>query len=347
MTTTEEARTAVLGAGGPQDLFGPRVPGPAGRRAATRTFRRYAALLHPDRAGDATAFLRLEELYRTWADGPDRTAPIVIGRLDAYPVGDLIAQGSVATVYRGTDTVLKIARRPAANRLLENERAAYRTLARLTADHEWLRPYYPRLRDVGAIAGTDGEVRQVNVLTDLTDGFVTLADVRRAYPQGLDGRDWAWMYRRLLRAVAGAHRAGLVHGAIVADNVLIQPERHGVVLAGWSFATPAGTKLPARVGSADYPPEVTAGRPVTGKSDVHQLHTLMVALLDWSERDQIRYARGCLQENPRMRPPAETLLDEYDELIGRLYGRRRFRPFTLPVTPTNPNDPTTPTNPAV
>ena len=88
-------------------------------------------------------------------------------------------------------------------------------------------------------------------------------------------------------------------------------ERHGVVLAGWSFATPAGTKLPARVGSADYPPEVTAGRPVTGKSDVHQLHTLMVALLDWSERDQIRYARGCLQENPRMRPPAETLLDEW------------------------------------
>lgn len=296
--------------------------------------RRYAALLHPDRAGDPAAFRRLEELYRDWAGGSGRTAPVVIGRLDAYPVGDLVAQGSLATVYRSAGGLLKVARRPTGNRFLENERAAYRTLAGLTAAHAWLRPFYPRLRDVGAIAGTDGRIRQVNVLTDLTDGFVTLADVRRAYPRGLDGRDWAWMYRRLLRAVAGAHLAGLVHGAIVADNVLIQPERHGVVLAGWSFATTAGTPLPGRIGSASYPPEVTAGRPVTGKADVHQLHTLMIDLLDPAERAQIRYARGCLQENPRMRPPADALPEEYDELIGRLYGRRRFRPFAVPTTPT-------------
>ena len=333
MTTTGEARTSVLEAHEPQDLFGPRAQGPASVRAAKRTYRRYAALLHPDRAGDPAAFLRLEELYREWADGPDRTAPMVIGRLDAYPVGELLAQGSVAAVYRGSDGVLKIARRPASNRFLENERAAYRALAELTSTHEWLRPYYPRLRDIGAIAGTDDQVRQVNVLAARSEGFVTLADVHRAYPQGLDGRDWAWMYRRLLRAVAGAHRAGLVHGAIVADNVLIQPERHGVVLAGWSFATPAGTPLPGRIGSASYPPEATAGGPVTGKADIHQLHTLMIELLNPAEPAQIAYARGCLQENPRMRPSADALLDEYDELIGRLYGRRRFRPFAVPTTP--------------
>lgn len=340
MTTTDEARSAVLAAHGPQDLFGPRAQGPAAGRAATRTFRRYAALLHPDRAGDPAAFLRLEQLYREWAGGPDRTAPTVIGRLDAYPVGDLLGQGSVAAVYRSAGVVLKLARRPAANRFLENERAAYRSLARLTTAHEWLRPYYPRLLDVGAIAGPDREVRQVDVLTDLTDGFLTLADVLRAYPQGLDGRDWAWMYRRLLRAVAGAHLAGLVHGAIVADNVLIQPERHGVVLAGWSFATRAGTPLPGRIGSASYPPEVMAGSPVTGKADIHQLHTLMTAALHPAEEAQLRYARGARQDNPRMRPSADALLDEYDELIGRLYGRRRFRPFAVPTEHTDPTPPT-------
>lgn len=344
MTMTDEARDAVLGAHGPEDVFGSRTQGPAAARAAKRTYRRYAALLHPDRAGDPGAFRRLEELYRDWAGGPDRIAPIVIGRLDAYPIGDLLAQGSVAAVYRSADVVLKIARRPASNRFLENERAAYRALADLTSTHEWLRPYYPRLRDVGAIAGTDGQVRQVNALTALTDGFVTLADVQRAYPQGLDGRDWAWMYRRLLRAVAGAHVAGLVHGAIVAENVLIQPDQHGVVLAGWSFAASAGTPLPGRIGSASYPPEATAGGPVTGKADIHQLHTLMVAVLNPAEQAQIAYARGCLQENPRMRPSADALLDEYDELIGRLYGRRRFRPFAVPIDHT---DPTTPTQPAV
>jgi hypothetical protein len=334
MTTTDEARDAVLGTHGPEDLFGPRARGPAAGRAAKRTYRQYAFLLHPDRAGEPAAFLRLEQLYRDWAGGPDRLEPTVIGRLAAYPVGELLAQGSVATVYRSSAEVPKIARRPASNRLLENERTAYRALAELTAANEWLRPYYPRLRDVGAIAGTDGQVRQVNVLTALTDGFVTLADVQQAYPEGLDGRDWAWMYRRLLRAVAGAHLAGLVHGAIVADNVLIHPAQHGVVLAGWSFATRVGAPPAGRIGSATYPAEVTDGRPVTGKADVYQLHTLMIELLASDEHARIAYARGALLDNPRMRPSADALLGEYDELIGRLYGRRRFRPFAVPTTPT-------------
>ena len=77
-----------------------------------------------------------------------------------------------------------------------------------------------------------------------------------------------------------------------------------------------------------------AGRPVDGKADVHQLHTLMIDLLHPGERAQIAYARGCLAECPRMRPSAAALLDEYDDLIDRLYGARRFRPFTIHPTPT-------------
>ncbi len=334
MTTTGEAAGRVLGAAGPQDVFGPVSTDPAATRAAKRTFRRYAFLLHPDRSGDADAFRRLAELYREWTAAPTAaSAPVVAGRMDSYPIGDVLARGSVGTVYRTGDAVLKIARRPASNRLLDGERAAYRSLAAMLGDNMWLRPYYPRLRDVGAIAGPDGSVRRVNVLDELT-GFVTLAQVKRAYPAGLDGRDWAWMYRRLLRALAGAHLAGLVHGAVFADNVLIQPERHGVVLAGWSFATATGAPLPALVGSGRYPPEATAGRPVDGKADVHQLHTLMIDLLHPGERAQIAYARGCLAECPRMRPSAAALLDEYDDLIDRLYGARRFRPFTIHPTPT-------------
>jgi hypothetical protein len=140
------------------------------------------------------------------------------------------------------------------------------------------------------------------------------------------------MYRRLLRAVAGAHLAGVVHGAIVADNVLIQPDEHGVVLAGWSFATPVGRPLPALTKSGQYPPEALAGRPVDGKADIHQLHTLMLDLLAPTEDAQRAYARLCRQDNPRMRPTAAALLEEYDELIGRLYGPRHFRPFTVPTT---------------
>lgn len=320
----------MLGAGGPEAVFGPRSGDPADRRAARRTYRQCVFLLHPDRAGDATAFLRLAELYRRW-QAVDRTDRVTLhARVLDYELGDVLAQGSVATVYRCSEReVVKIARRPSSNRFLHGEADAYRTLRRLTDRHRWLQPYYPRLLDVAAFTDDAGTRRQFNVLSNLTDGFVTLADVHRAYPRGLDGRDWAWMYRRLLRALAGAHLARLVHGAVLADNVLIHPQRHGVVLIGWSFATETGCPLPGLVRSGAYPPEALAGRPVTGKADIHQLHTLMLDLLAPHEHEQIAYARGCLQDNPRLRPSADRLLDEYDDLIGRLYGPRRFRPFSI------------------
>jgi hypothetical protein len=201
--------------------------------------------------------------------------------------------------------------------------------------HEWLRAYFPRLVDrVDHLDPTTGERRTVNVLECLATGFVTLADVRRAHPAGLDPRDWAWMHRRLLRALAATHRAGWVHTAVTADNVLIHPERHGVVLAGWSFATREGLPVAAVIGSqrANYPPEAAEAAPATGRWDVFMAHRLMLAMLAPDAPKPLRaFALGCLQPRPRLRPTAADLLDEFDELLDRLYGPRRFRPFAMPT----------------
>ena len=44
------------------------------------------------------------------------------------------------------------------------------------------------------------------------------------------------------------------------------------------------------------------------------------------------FARGCMLANPRQRPhDAWQLLHELDELLGRLYGARKFRPFAIPA----------------
>jgi len=44
------------------------------------------------------------------------------------------------------------------------------------------------------------------------------------------------------------------------------------------------------------------------------------------------FARGCQLASPRRRPgDAWTLLAELDDLLGRLYGPRRFRPFARPA----------------
>ncbi len=47
------------------------------------------------------------------------------------------------------------------------------------------------------------------------DGFRSLTEVGTAYPDGVDPRDAAWMWRRLLVGLGFAHRAGVLHGAVL------------------------------------------------------------------------------------------------------------------------------------
>jgi aminoglycoside phosphotransferase (APT) family kinase protein len=109
------------------------------------------------------------------------------------------------------------------------------------------------------------------------NGFVPLSRITTA----VDPRDATWMWRRLLVGLGWVHRAGVVHGAIVEDHVLIHPGEHGLV--DWCYS-----------GNAE------------------------------------RFADGCLYGAPRMRPQdAWALLEEFDELLNKLYGPRTFRPLNL------------------
>ncbi len=255
----------------------------------------------------------------------------VAGAHGRYRLGAVRARRAVADLYRAApDVIVKLARRSSANRLLADERNALTDIAALTAGHPWLGPYFPRLLDaVDHADSATGEVRVVNVLDSLTDGFVTLAQVRAAHPDGLDPRDYAWMHRRLLRCLAGAAAAQWVHTAVTPENVLIHPRLHGVVLAGWSFATRPGRPAAATLTTIDYPPEI--GDAVSPGTDVYLAHRLMLTMLGARAPAPMRaFAEGCLQSAPRLRPEARTLLDEFDDLLDRLYGRRRFRPFHLP-----------------
>ncbi|MFC9835146.1 hypothetical protein ACFVKB_15125 [Rhodococcus sp. NPDC127530] len=347
-----EALDVVGAAIVPSDLFGPITHDPAAQRAARRRFHRLSVLIHPDRvdpaytARAATAFTHASDLYRRWQHDTTTTdaatAIVLDGRSGSYRLGTRHARGSIADLHHATDSggagvVVKVPRNVSSNALIDAERAA---LAEIAASAEggngWLRAYFPQLIDYLTHADpVTGARRQMNVLDSLTTGFVTLAEVQAAYPDGLDSRDWVWIHRRLLRALAAAHRAGWVHTAVTADNVLIHPERHGLVLAGWSFATRPGTVPLATIPSRrdHYPPERSTGSPATPGWDVFMAHRLMLTMLADTAPDRLRaFARGCMQPQPGLRPDAVDLLDEFDDLLDTLYGRRRFRPFTMPTT---------------
>ncbi|GAB3824747.1 serine/threonine protein kinase [Dactylosporangium cerinum] len=315
MTTTAEAIELIMNGG--EELFD--GDDPAG------TFRRLARLTHPDTAG-LDGGLAFGKLVRLWRNrGTIRSANGV------YRTDTLAFEGDLANLYAQPDGHLKLARDPGSNDLMAREAAALRSIAE-RGDPRYL-PYVPRLVD--AFRHKDaGRTRRGNVIATTATGLHSLAEVAQRRPGGLDPRDAAWMWRRLLVALGLAHRAGVVHGAVLPEHVLIEPADHGVVLVDWCYSTSEpGDRIPAIVPHRrdHYPAEVLARETAGPYTDLAMAARLMADLMGGQAPQALRrFADGCRLASPRQRPDdAWKLLGELDDLLHRLYGPRKFRPFTL------------------
>jgi serine/threonine protein kinase len=324
--TGAEAIAVIEAARGPGDLFG---------SDAARTYRRLAQLTHPDaHPGDARAaraFAKLADLWRRHRDGH----------------GALVARGDIANLYRVSQGLLKVTRDPADNDLMRAETIALAALR--TRVERRFQAYFPELvlaqrrRDPSS-----GAEHRANVIVELT-GFRSLAEIRSAVsharpapgPAGLDPRDAAWMWRRLLVAVGAAHRAGLIHGAVLPEHVMIHAGEHGLVLVDWCYSWPGllGRAPAGRVRAVVkryrdwYPHEVLSGHRAGPDLDIWLATRCMTELIgDLMPAPMAAFARGCLLASPSRRPAdAWSLLAELDDLLERLYGPRTFRPFAMPA----------------
>jgi serine/threonine protein kinase len=290
-----------------------------------RAYREWAKLVHPDavsaaRSVSATAaFARLGRLYAAGKGTELRTPQAV------YRIGGLFAAGDLAdlSTVDGERALLKVPRSPADNDLMAAEADALKRLWR-EGDPKF-RPYAPRLLE--SFRHEDGARvrRQVNVVERL-GGFVPLTVLHRE----IDPRDAAWMWRRLLTGLGWAHRAGVVHGAIVEEHVLIHPAEHGLAIVDWCYSGQRPTAIVK--GRADaYPPEVRRDKKASPATDIYMATGLMTRLVgDRLPKALKRFADGCRYDAERMRPQdAWALLEEFDELLHKLYGPRTFRPFTI------------------
>ena len=216
---------------------------------------------------------------------------------------------------------------------MAREAHALRTIAE-RGDPRYL-PYVPRLVDEfrHRDAATGAE-RRINVLAT-APGLHDLDEVRRAYPDGLDARDVAWMWRRLLVALGLAHRAGVVHGAVLPRHVLIEPAAHGVVLVDWCFSAAGRQHDPgdgARPRRDWYPEEVPRKRPCGPGTDIAMASRCMSWLMGVTRAPRAARLRRRAAGSGRWTPGPTTpgaCSRELDEVLDRLYGPRTFRPFTL------------------
>ncbi|MFN8505101.1 molecular chaperone DnaJ [Kouleothrix sp.] len=339
----------------PSEVFGALA---APEAAALR--QRYRALMllaHPDhnpaRAAEANAACRaLHEWYaaaqRQLATGAYGAAPRICIASGArqYAGYAVPLAGELCELFPaeggGERVLLKTARSARDNDLLQAEARALREIERGLAGQR-VRAHFPTLIEHLLVSDAAGARRQMNVLR-AEQGVVSLAEVIRAYPAGLDPADAAWMFNRVLAALGSAHSLGLLHGAVTPAHVLVRPADHNGILVGWCASVPIGEPLRLRspAYAADYPPEVAARQPATPATDIYLAAACMARLLGGDPfgpalpprvpRPIARLLRACLIAAPQRRiADAWQLFDEFRALLGQLYGPPQFRPFAMPA----------------
>lgn len=333
-TTFEEAELVVLGAASYKDIF-----------SDDADYRAFAKILHPDAVDEAMkdratkAFNRLGAL-RDAKDGKRVSLPRTIAtRKRTYILADEErADGDIAKLYDVTfaetasvgvrRAIMKMPKSPRDSDLMEREAKSLK-LMKAEIDPKY-HAFFPELIETFRHRDTTSrETRRVNVVNEFS-GFYSLAQVREVYSHGVDPKDAAWMWRRLLVAIGQAYDAGIVHGAVVPEHVLIHPGDHGLTLVDWCYSCRDGEIVPSIVPVRRewYPQSVFDKEPPTHALDAAMAAKTMVWLCGPKAPREFRaFANGCsVSSVPK---PAE-LLGEFDELLERLWGRRRFRHFSMP-----------------
>jgi hypothetical protein len=208
------------------------------------------------------------------------------------------------------------------------------TLSRLHAGDASgkLAPFLPKPAGSLSYASPPDAGQQANVFTyhpEITspEELYSLEEVRVAYPDGVDARDVAWMWRRLLTVLVFVHELRTMHTAVTPDHVLIEPRGHKLVLVGWCGAVRVGERS-----GLDLPPGYAewrrAGEVAAVSDDVNAAAKTMSYLLGAKVEPAV--ARHLERAADSTSVDAARLLDDFDRMIEALWGPRRFRAFTMP-----------------
>lgn len=82
----------------------------------------------------------------------------------------------------------------------------------------------------------DGSGRFALILRHPNGFWGSLAALGSRFPQGIDPRHAAWIWRRMLDVLHFIHAQGWSHGSISPEHALVHPQDHGVRIIGWAEA---------------------------------------------------------------------------------------------------------------
>lgn len=203
-----------------------------------------------------------------------------------YQVGELIGQGGMARVYRGTDLTLG---RAVAIKILNPDLArdtAFRTRFRLEAQaaSRMAHPSIVRVFDAGEESETDAQGTHAvpYIVMELVDGE-QLKDVIARGP--VDVATTVKYVDGILEALEYSHRAGVVHRDIKPGNVMITTgDKVKVMDFGIARAVSDSSSTVAEttqiIGTAAYfSPEQAKGEQVDARADLYSTGVVLYELL--------------------------------------------------------------------
>jgi hypothetical protein len=353
--TLETIYDTLSRAGAVEEVFGPLPADPGLAAQAVRAvYRRLAQAVHPDRnprqAALAEAAFRLLEQWRARAEaaaagpaGDGMEGLVLRTRRNAYTIQGAIGPGDYFVRYRcttaaGEPCVLKLTTDAANNDLAAQEAETLRDLAEDAA----VARYLPRV--IETFLTEDGAQRRRATVFAANGAAHSIEAIRGQAPGGIDPRDAAWMFNRLLEALALAHGRGVVHGAVLPPNAWPVIDTHGLELGEWAYSVRVGEPLRAMSSAYEawYPPEVLAGRPATAATDLYLAARTLLYLLGANPLAAAapaevpapigRVFQACLLASPHRRPQsAAALRDHFRDVLRVLYGPPKFRVFSMPA----------------
>jgi serine/threonine protein kinase len=328
----------ILAAKYAEDVFGTVLS----LSGLTKRYHKISKEVHPDHNSDskaADAFAKLTEFFefakKCFEDGtygqklsikPAKGVVVNIGKSNFVLQGKW--EGEVADVFDVGNQVVKIPRNCADNDLMTAEAEAYKAIWEFAKkDHEKI--YRAHLSELvlSAKIKYKGQ-RVVNVFDKFTD-CVTLADVLKAYPDGLDLRHAAWMWRRMLAALTLIHAAGWVHGSVIPANFLIFPKDHRGVFVGLTSAVKIGETI--KVANEFAPPEILNKKPAKPETDIYMAGQCMIRMLGSTKVNA--KVNGLIRAATLPGTRLNSALDIHDEfanILFDIYGKPKFIDFTMP-----------------
>ena len=365
-------RQALSGARSAKDVFGV-LQGTVQEqeKQAKRLYRMIAKKTHPDyylgaekeEANEMFQLLtswwqiaQLEIKDCSYGKGDDKftyskaTTDEIKTKKNSYRVVKLYRSGDLSDVYHGEyanelgkrqEVAIKIAVDKNDNEFIKTEAKNLRLLKSVAKGrYEMFARYLPTMIETFTVNGDDGVMLQGNVLKFYKE-FYTLAEVISAYPNGVDPRNMAWMWNRILEVIGFAHRNELIHGAVIPDHILVHPVFHSAKLIDWCTALESGrVKLMSVANEAYYAPEIPAKKNVTTATDIFMSAQCMIRLLGAKNIEALksdipqpikRILKSCVVPAISKRPDdAWELRDEFEQVLEKLYGKRSYCEFKMP-----------------